>query len=500
MNVAIKRDGGFAGDVALTVESAAAGVTGTFSPATLPNGTTTSVLTLTLVATAAEGTVPVTLRARSTGIADKTATIQLTIARPTPSTGAITWKFCDPVARTIWLAVQDGAGAWRQVVPASDGYHFDVSQPKGAVAWTRNLVADNYATEVFYGTPNEIATFGAADCLRQPQGTKTLTGTVTGFTPLAGTTGDQVRIGTAGAAAVVTGTTFQILGVSDGPHDFIATRVSHTFANGIFNDTLTKLIVRRGVNATGSLAPFDFNGPEAVAPTVADLTVNGTNGEPTTLVMSYATDMAAPPTVAPQLYAANLGTATMAPLYTVPFPLQREGDLHALTLVTGPMPNAGEANVSGRQLTRFFSAPENQTLTLGPPLAIPTTTQIANSPTRFRVQAPVQPDYDDLYVAEWVQHPNLRVLALLTTSAYAGGATWDVTVPDLTPAGWDPSWGLRANFDTETFFSGQGADFPTTVPSGAKDHGIVLSASRSTFPPEPGLSPRASARPLVPAR
>jgi hypothetical protein len=500
MNVAVRRDGGYAGSVTLTLEAAPAGVTGALDPATLPNGTTTSVLTLTVASTAAEGTAPVTVRARGTGVTDKTATIQLTVTRPTPSTGAITWKFCDPVIRTIWLAVQDGTtGAWKQIIPASDAYHFDVSQAKGAVAWTRELVPDNFVTQVFYGTPDEIATVGAVDCLRQPAGTKTLTGTVTGFTPFIGTSGDNVRIGTVGAGAVVTGTTFQMFGVPDGPRDFIATRVSHTFANGIFNDTLTKLIVRRGIDATGSLEPFDFNGPEAVAPAIADLTVNGTNGEPTTLFMSYFTGSAAPPTLPAQLYAANLGTATAAPLYTVPFPLQRDGDLHALTLLTGPAINPGGLDVSGRQLTRYFSAPENQTLTLGPPLTIPTTTAISGSPTRFRVQAPVQSAYDHVYIAEWVQLSNLRIAALITTSAYAGGGAWDMTIPDLTAAGWDPSWGLRAAFPTETFFSAEGSNFPTTVPSGAANHGIVLSASRTTLPPESSVS-AARLVPLLPAR
>src|SRR5689334_19115683 len=366
VTIAVKRDGGFTGDVTLSIETIPTGVSARFDPATLPNGTTTSVLTLTIVAAMPEGTAPVTLRARGAGVTDKTATIQLTVTRPTPSTGAITWKFCNPVNQPIWLAVQDGTGSWKQVTGASNTYHFDVTQPKGAVAWTRNLVQDNYVTEVFYGTPDEIASFGTLDCLGQPATTKTLTGTVTGFTPGTGASGDEVRIGTPGAIAFPTGTTFRLDGVPDGPRDFIATRVSHTFANGVFADTLTKLIVRRDIDATGSLAPFDFNGPEAVAPTVADLTLNGTNGERTMLSMSYMTDPAAPPSRAVALYATDLGTTTAAPLYTVPFTRQRDGDLHDLTLVTAEA-SAGP-NISTRRFTKFFSAPENQTLTLGPPL------------------------------------------------------------------------------------------------------------------------------------
>ena len=112
----------------------------------------------------------------------------------------------------------------------------------------------------------------------------------------------------------------------------------------------------------------------------------------------------------------------------------------------------------------------------------------------------MQPVYNHFFLAEWVQSPNLRIVALLTTSAYADAGAWDVTIPDLTPAGWQTDWGLRPNFATETFFSAEGSTFPTTVPSSAKDHGIVMSASRTTLPPAPGVSPRGSAWPLMPER
>lgn len=487
VNVTLARQGGYRGDVVLAVASAPGGVTGAFAPATLPNGTTTSTLTLSVATGAAAGTAPVTVRATGPGVADKTATIQLTVLGPPPSTGSITWKFCDPVVRTVWLAVQDGTtGAWKQVIGASNTYKFDITQPKGAVAWTRDLVAGNYVTEVFYGTPDEIATFGAVDCLRFPTPSKTLTGTVTGFTPSTGVSGDFVTVGTTGtAASVIAGNSFQLSGVPDGPRDFIATRVSHTFANGMFNDTLTKLIIRRDINATGSLETFDFNSAEAVPPTTSDLTVGGTNGEPTMLLMSYITDPASGPTLATLLYNTNLGLATAAPLYLVPFTLQRDTDLHELSLFTGPAPDAGVPNVSGRRITKFFSAPAIERLTLGAPLTIPASTPIAGSPSRFRMQAPLQAEYRNFYVAEWIQLSNFsptRAVALVITSAYAGGAGWDATVPDLTAAGWDPSWGLRAGVETGTFFSAEGSTFPTTVPSGAKDHGIVMSASRTTLP------------------
>lgn len=86
MPVGLTRRGGYAGEVTLTLDALPAGVTGAFAPATLPSGTTSSLLTLTVVATAAASTTPITIRATGSGVADKTATVQLTITRPPPST------------------------------------------------------------------------------------------------------------------------------------------------------------------------------------------------------------------------------------------------------------------------------------------------------------------------------------------------------------------------------------------------------------------------------
>lgn len=69
-----------AGDtVALTLEGAPAGVTGTFSPATVAGPTDRSTLTLSVGAAAVPGTYRMTVRGKATGLADKTATVTLTV-------------------------------------------------------------------------------------------------------------------------------------------------------------------------------------------------------------------------------------------------------------------------------------------------------------------------------------------------------------------------------------------------------------------------------------
>jgi len=83
--VALTRGGGFTGAVDLSLEGAPAGVTGTFSPATIASGGTSSTLTLAAGAAAAPGTHTLTVRARGDGVSERTAALALTVeAAPNP--------------------------------------------------------------------------------------------------------------------------------------------------------------------------------------------------------------------------------------------------------------------------------------------------------------------------------------------------------------------------------------------------------------------------------
>jgi|GEM_PF-2980845 len=83
--ITLTRGNGFNGAVALSLEGAPAGVTATFSPATIPAGATTSTLTLSAAADAEMGSYQLTVRARADGMSDRTATLSLTISpAPTP--------------------------------------------------------------------------------------------------------------------------------------------------------------------------------------------------------------------------------------------------------------------------------------------------------------------------------------------------------------------------------------------------------------------------------
>jgi len=80
MTITIARSGGFTGAVSLAVEGAPSGVTGTFSPATIGAGQTSSTLTLAAGSSAAAGQTSITVRATGTGVEARTATFSLNVS------------------------------------------------------------------------------------------------------------------------------------------------------------------------------------------------------------------------------------------------------------------------------------------------------------------------------------------------------------------------------------------------------------------------------------
>ncbi|MEP7345153.1 MAG: hypothetical protein ABI877_07795, partial [Gemmatimonadaceae bacterium] len=75
----------FVGDVALTLDGAPAGVTGSFNPQSVTG--TSSILTLTVSGSVVTGTYPMNVRGTATGLVDRTAAFALTVA---PVTGSYT--------------------------------------------------------------------------------------------------------------------------------------------------------------------------------------------------------------------------------------------------------------------------------------------------------------------------------------------------------------------------------------------------------------------------
>ncbi len=79
VTVTVGRSGGFTGPITLTLEGAPANVTGTFAPASVAAGQTSSTLTLNAAAAAAAGQASLTVRASGQGVTARTAPLALTV-------------------------------------------------------------------------------------------------------------------------------------------------------------------------------------------------------------------------------------------------------------------------------------------------------------------------------------------------------------------------------------------------------------------------------------
>ena len=77
--VTVSRAGGYAGAVALSLEGAPNGVTGTFEPASVPGGSTASMLRLSASDQIEPGTYNLTVRASGTGVSEQTAALAVTV-------------------------------------------------------------------------------------------------------------------------------------------------------------------------------------------------------------------------------------------------------------------------------------------------------------------------------------------------------------------------------------------------------------------------------------
>ena len=80
VQVTLTRTGGFTGAVALTLENAPAEVTGVFDPTPAPGES--SILTVSVGGAATPGQYPLTVRGAWSGLADRTATLALTVTAP----------------------------------------------------------------------------------------------------------------------------------------------------------------------------------------------------------------------------------------------------------------------------------------------------------------------------------------------------------------------------------------------------------------------------------
>ncbi|MBV9881284.1 MAG: hypothetical protein JO180_12345 [Gemmatirosa sp.] len=473
--VNVARTNGFAGAVTLAVAGAPNGLTVTPNPTSVAGATST--LTVAATTAVAPGTYPIAITGTATGIAAQTTTLSVQVTAAPSGGGNVTYSFagCDPIDVPVWLAYQDGTGAWTRVTPnASNVYTFGVGARGGVAYVTRNGSA--YDLTVLYAAASELAATTASRCgTDAPMGTKHLTGTVAGASATDFVT---VSLGAASASVIaLQSSAFSLDSVADGPRDLVASRA--TFGGSAL--VPNKLIVRRNVNyANGSAIPtLDFGGSEAFDPVQRTITVNGLNGDEAFASVSFLTANGA----SAAFYAGAASAGGQVPYYALPTSQLAAGDLHQV--VVGASPTTQNPTTS-RLAFAYFRAATDRAITLGPSLAAAGVTSLGTAPyLRLGATLPSQAAYNGLASATFAQAT--RSATVMATASYAGGApaTWSLQVPDLTAAGFDATWGLRTGVAVNWTVTAVGGDilaFAGITPTdGAQLQAATVSGSSSAF-------------------
>ncbi|MEZ4586193.1 MAG: hypothetical protein R2909_07320, partial [Gemmatimonadales bacterium] len=167
----LTRSGGFSGTVALTVQGAPTGVTGTVGSEQTANGITTATITIQVAASTTPGSYTLTARGSGSGVSDATATFTLTVTAVTPAGFTI-------AAQPTTLSIQQGANATSTIsVARTGGFGGAVALSAQAPA---GLTASFNPTSVTGASSTLTVAAGAS--LAAGNYTVTVTGAATGLT------------------------------------------------------------------------------------------------------------------------------------------------------------------------------------------------------------------------------------------------------------------------------------------------------------------------------
>lgn len=455
----------FTAPFTLTAEDVPAGITASFSPATVSDSS--ALLTITAAGGATLGASALTVRANGGGDANAAASIPFTVGAAGAG-ASVVWRFCSANDTPVWFAFRDGAaGTWTRVQQgANRSFAFALTGGVGAVSYV--VTANGYPhSTVHYASAAELVALGTRACYVAPA-TKTLT------FPFAGLGVDQgatVRLGVFTGGDLLGGqTSLTADNVTTGLVDLLATRyVPAPGGSGSYPD---RYILRPGVNyAGGSTIPtLDFAGGEAfdaVAATVTLTNVDDVVAYPYHYVVSANGRLSAPLDRPPSGPIAGLSFVK----YGLPATRMQPGYYHQL--------DARGSNLAGddyRTIERYDLAHVDRTLAFGPALDRPTLSTLGTAPyARVRAAGTWQSAYEGEIVMSYTQSGGLLVWEVTQTRAFDPvGTAFAIDVPDLSAiAGFDNAWGLVAGAQTNVGAIGRGPALPALF-----DGAIFRAASR----------------------
>lgn len=425
--VNITRDGGFTGDVALTVEGVPSNVTATADPASTSGASST--LTISVGAGAAPGTTTLTVRGSGSGVADATTSFDLTVtAAPSGSDIRFDYSSCTIDAQPLWVAFQDGAGSgtWVRVPETTVGsalYDVTVTQSTFGMA----IVAENGSeTQVAVGYWGLAQVEGGVEPGCVPVSTKTVGGNAVGLVGLT-----NVSFGGVGTPLFTDGA-FVIGAVPEGIQDFIGYSANNMGGSD-------RMVISRDLDimSGGSLGTIDF--AAGFTPASATITLNGLIGSENGFAgMSYATSSAGSTCAVAPLYSGIMpaGGATTFTGRSAPVAEKMSDEYHVvdLTYTVG-----GQA----KALKESFSTLADRTVDLPADVPVPTLMDVGST-AYLRLQADyvLDAEYDDLTSFSYTDGSN-AVSLFATGDAMSTDASF--TMPDFSAVdGWMNTWAVPA--------------------------------------------------------
>ena len=419
----INRTGGFAGSVALTVTGQSTGLTATLNPTSTTGNSST--LTITASASATTGNITLTIHGNATGLAEQTTTVVVTVSAAGGSGNVtIDYSGCAANAKPVWVAFQNGTGAWTQVIGAADVYKFNVTLGKGGYAAAFvNGATSSVTVQLFTQTELTAGTIFACGAGGTPT-TKTVNVTVNGL----GTTDDAFLSLGGGFALAVAGlpNPISINGVQNGTFDLLAYRTTGGTAS-----IADKAQIIRDLNvpAGGSAGTVDFNGANAFAPATAIMTVAGlAGGETLNGSMNYLTGASC--TLG--ILNTSTGSGTTVPAFGIPAAQQRATDFHYFQV------SAAVGTTSFRLVADIFHTLANKTETLGAALT-PTVTSLPAAYKDLQVALTIPSDYNTSLT--FTYGAGGRSVAVIATAGWIGGSSATLAFPNFAGvSGWTDSW------------------------------------------------------------
>ncbi len=436
--VTINRVGGFTGNVTFTA-TVPSGVTATFNPSSTTG--TTSTLTLAASSTVSTTSTQVTVRANASGQAEQTANLNLNLTGTTGGTGNVTWTFCSasgiPQAGIpVFVAVQDGTGAWTQVTGSNNVYSFNITT-RGGITY---VIPSNsgWDTEVFYGSLAELQAMGASLCAGSAGAGKTVTGSVAGAA-IADLT--NVTLGRA-FTSVVGNSAFTLSNVLAGSLDLV-------LASSSAGSPPSKLLIQRTLNVAAGGSVGTINIANGVTPAQSTLTATGLGGDSWGAMVQYFTTNNTLATLYNDYVSAS--ASATRPWYGFPSGSQAAGEVHVIDAVAAATFLATPTQT--RHVIVATTSVSPKTVNFGPALAAPTVSVVATTPyVRLNLAHTLQSEYNKDMVVSFTQGTgaSVRTATVRTTGAYLNGATsLAAQVPNLSSlAGYLATYGLQTGAAT----------------------------------------------------